>query len=104
MGLVEELLVQPIITGILLVIVFLLIVYFLFSDASSQEENKEPPGPKPVPILGNMLQLDLKRPYLTLHEVSVLIVVVTLCICTVSLLFDFQQIVAAIFLILCGLR
>ncbi|XP_017344207.1 cytochrome P450 2K1 isoform X3 [Ictalurus punctatus] len=70
MGLVEELLVQPIITGILLVIVFLLIVYFLFSDASSQEENKEPPGPKPVPILGNMLQLDLKRPYLTLHEMS----------------------------------
>ncbi|KAF5896962.1 cytochrome P450 2K1-like, partial [Clarias magur] len=34
------------------------------------EENEEPPGPKPLPILGNMLQLNLKRPYLTLCEMS----------------------------------
>ncbi|KAK3520223.1 hypothetical protein QTP70_019366, partial [Hemibagrus guttatus] len=34
----------------------------------SQEENNEPPGPKPLPILGNMLQLNLKRPYLSLFE------------------------------------
>ncbi|KAK3520314.1 hypothetical protein QTP70_021348 [Hemibagrus guttatus] len=37
---------------------------------SSQEENNEPPGPKPLPILGNMLQLNLKRPYLSLFEMS----------------------------------
>ncbi|KAG7335140.1 hypothetical protein KOW79_001736 [Hemibagrus wyckioides] len=49
---------------------FLLIVYVFSSDASSQEENKEPPGPKPLPILGNMLQLNLKRPYLSLFEMS----------------------------------
>ncbi|KAK2829236.1 hypothetical protein Q7C36_017226 [Tachysurus vachellii] len=72
MALVEELLLQPTSTGILLglVMMFLLIVYLLSSDASSQEENKEPPGPKPLPILGNMLQLNLKRPYMTLCEMS----------------------------------
>ncbi|MCI4385262.1 hypothetical protein PGIGA_G00048410, partial [Pangasianodon gigas] len=72
MALVEELLLQPTSTGILLglVMMLLLIVYLRSSDASSQEENKEPPGPKPLPILGNMLQLNLKRPYLTLCEMS----------------------------------
>ncbi|KAG7335141.1 hypothetical protein KOW79_001737 [Hemibagrus wyckioides] len=49
---------------------FLLIVYLFSSDASSQEENNKPPGPKPLPILGNMLQLNLKRPYLSLFEMS----------------------------------
>lgn len=79
MALMEELFLQSTSTGILLVLVmmFLLIVYIFSSDASSQEENNEPPGPKPLPILGNMLQLNLKRPYLSLFEVSVLTVVVT---------------------------
>ncbi|KAK2829235.1 hypothetical protein Q7C36_017225 [Tachysurus vachellii] len=67
---VEALFMPPTATGILFAIVFLLIVYLLFSDASSQEENKEPPGPKPLPLLGNMLQVNLKRPYLTLCEMS----------------------------------
>lgn len=75
MALFEEVLLQPTSTGILLglVMMFLLIVYLLSPDASFQEENKEPPGPKPLPILGNLLQLNLKRPYLTLCEVSALI-------------------------------
>ncbi|KAI5097553.1 cytochrome P450 2K1-like, partial [Silurus meridionalis] len=59
-------------TGILLALVMILLlsVYFLSSDTSSQEENREPPGPKPLPILGNILQMNLKRPYLTLCEMS----------------------------------
>ncbi|XP_058266470.1 cytochrome P450 2K1-like [Hemibagrus wyckioides] len=70
MALVEALVVQSTITGILLGLVLLLIFYLLSSNASSEQENKEPPGPKPLPVLGNILQLDLKRPYLTLWEMS----------------------------------
>ncbi|XP_053370564.1 cytochrome P450 2K1-like [Clarias gariepinus] len=72
MVLVEELLLQPTSTSMLLglLIILLLIVYRLSSDDKSNEENKDPPGPKPLPILGNMLQLNLKRPYLTLCEMS----------------------------------
>ncbi|XP_017572521.1 cytochrome P450 2K1-like isoform X3 [Pygocentrus nattereri] len=68
MALLTELL--PVSTGILLgvVLMSLLVVYLLSSD--SQQEWKEPPGPKPLPILGNLLELDLKRPYLSLLSMS----------------------------------
>ncbi|XP_062874914.1 cytochrome P450 2K1-like [Trichomycterus rosablanca] len=71
MALVAELL-QPVITGTLLglVMMILLIIYLLSSDARSQKEGKEPPGPKPLPLLGNLLSIDLKRPYLSLCAMS----------------------------------
>ncbi|XP_071760266.1 cytochrome P450 2K1-like [Centroberyx gerrardi] len=50
--------------------VFLLVLYLFSSNFSSQEKGKEPPGPKPLPLLGNLLQLDLKRPYNTLCDLS----------------------------------
>ncbi|XP_047656672.1 cytochrome P450 2K1-like isoform X2 [Tachysurus fulvidraco] len=70
MALLEALILQPTTAAITLGLVFLLIVYFLSFNASSKQENKEPPGPKPLPVLGNMLQLNLKRPYLSLWEMS----------------------------------
>ncbi|XP_054473937.1 cytochrome P450 2K1-like [Anoplopoma fimbria] len=49
----------------------LLLLYLVSSSSfSSQEDRKEPPGPTPLPLLGNLLQLDLKRPYITLLKLS----------------------------------
>ncbi|XP_056091563.1 cytochrome P450 2K1-like [Rhinichthys klamathensis goyatoka] len=48
----------------------LLVLYRLSCDSRSQKEGKEPPGPKPLPLLGNLLTLDLKRPFDTLCELS----------------------------------
>ncbi|KAK2855892.1 hypothetical protein Q5P01_004627 [Channa striata] len=49
----------------------LLLVYFISSTGlSSKGEGKEPPGPRPLPVLGNLLQLDLKRPFITLLKLS----------------------------------
>ncbi|XP_028460573.1 cytochrome P450 2K1-like [Perca flavescens] len=49
----------------------LLLVYLICSSSfSSKEDSKEPPGPKPFPLIGNLLQLDLKRLYSTLLKLS----------------------------------
>lgn len=50
--------------------VALLLVLYLVSGSFAHEMGKEPPGPRPLPLLGNLLQLDLKRPYRTLCEMS----------------------------------
>ncbi|KAL7849989.1 hypothetical protein SRHO_G00193380 [Serrasalmus rhombeus] len=70
MALLTELLLQPVSAGTLLgvVLMLLLVVYLLSSD--SQQAWEEPPGPKPLPILGNILALDLNRPYLSLLSMS----------------------------------
>ncbi|XP_041814156.1 cytochrome P450 2K1-like isoform X2 [Chelmon rostratus] len=52
-------------------LVVLLLIYLVSSFRFSlQEDRKDPPGPKPLPLLGNLLQLDLARPYKTLLELS----------------------------------
>ncbi|XP_056261449.1 cytochrome P450 2K1-like isoform X1 [Seriola aureovittata] len=52
-------------------IMILLLVYLVSTFSfTSQEDKKEPPGPRPLPLLGNLLQMDLKRPYKTLLRFS----------------------------------
>ncbi|XP_023253269.1 cytochrome P450 2K4-like [Seriola lalandi dorsalis] len=51
-------------------IVLLLIYLVLTFSFTSQKDRREPAGPRPLPLLGNLLQLDLKKPYETLLKFS----------------------------------
>ncbi|XP_048057707.1 cytochrome P450 2K1-like isoform X1 [Megalobrama amblycephala] len=59
-------------TGALLgAFLLLMVLYRLTCDSRSQKEGEiEPPGPKPLPLLGNLLSLDLTRPFDSLCELS----------------------------------
>ncbi|XP_030646575.1 cytochrome P450 2K1-like [Chanos chanos] len=70
MAVVEELLQFPCMSTVLSAVLFLLFFYLILSSSSTLTQGKEPPGPKPLPILGNLLLLDLKRPYMSLCELS----------------------------------
>uniref|UniRef100_A0A669D7X4 Cytochrome P450 2K1-like n=1 Tax=Oreochromis niloticus TaxID=8128 RepID=A0A669D7X4_ORENI len=45
----------------------LLLIYLISSASFSTQD---PPGPRPIPLFGNLLQMNLKRPYKTLLELS----------------------------------
>ncbi|XP_070958694.1 cytochrome P450 2K1-like isoform X3 [Oncorhynchus clarkii lewisi] len=70
MSLIEGLLQTSSTVTLLGTVLFLLVLYLCSSGSSSEEQGQEPPGPRPLPLLGNMLQLDLKKPYCTLYELS----------------------------------
>lgn len=61
-------------TTLLWTFLFLLILGVLSNTFTSQEAWKEPPGPWPLPLVGNLLQLDLKRSHETLCEVSLILI------------------------------
>ncbi|KAJ3600407.1 hypothetical protein NHX12_031391 [Muraenolepis orangiensis] len=50
-------------------VIFLLVLFF-FSRSRNLEQRKEPPGPRPLPLIGNLLQLDFMKPHITLWELS----------------------------------
>ena len=70
MAVLEGLLQLPCTFPLLVAVLLLLLVCLHSSGVSNPEKGKEPPGPKPLPILGNLLLLDLKKPYDSLCEVS----------------------------------
>ena len=69
MALMEGLLQAPGSFTLLVAVLLLLLVWLYSSGVSNPGKGKEPPGPRPLPILGNLLMLDLKKPYMTLCEV-----------------------------------
>ncbi|KAM3597560.1 uncharacterized protein V6R79_006150 [Siganus canaliculatus] len=57
-------------TTLLAVVSLLLFFCYVSRNFSTGKSRQEPPGPRPLPLLGNLLQLDLKRPFNTLCELS----------------------------------
>ncbi|XP_034151480.1 cytochrome P450 2K1-like [Esox lucius] len=71
MAIVKDFLLQiPSTVACLGAVLFLLALYRLFFGSSSEEQGINPPGPRPLPLLGNILIMDLKRPYRTLCKLS----------------------------------
>ncbi|XP_068191942.1 cytochrome P450 2K1-like [Antennarius striatus] len=48
----------------------LLGLHLVYSSFSSKQNRREPPGPKPLPLIGNLFQLDFKRLHISLPNLS----------------------------------
>ncbi|XP_024863631.1 cytochrome P450 2K1 [Kryptolebias marmoratus] len=65
----EDIFQSPTSVSLFGVFVALLLLHLLHSSFSSQER-REPPGPRPLPVFGNLFQVDLKRPDQSLFNLS----------------------------------
>ncbi|KAA8585120.1 cytochrome P450 2K1 [Etheostoma spectabile] len=56
--------------SLLVAVVCLLVLHLFKSNFSSKDNQREPPGPYPLPLLGNLLQLDLSKLDRSLFDLS----------------------------------
>ncbi|XP_048035123.1 cytochrome P450 2K6-like isoform X3 [Megalobrama amblycephala] len=70
MDLIDALLSLGSSTGTILTLLMFLVIFLVSISSKSKDEGKYPPGPKPLPLLGNLHMLDLKKTYLSLCELS----------------------------------
>ncbi|KAG8536365.1 hypothetical protein GDO81_026517, partial [Engystomops pustulosus] len=55
------------------ILLSIVVIFFLANVFRSKKNGKYknfPPGPKPLPILGNILMLDMSKPYKTFYQLS----------------------------------
>ncbi|XP_038126027.1 cytochrome P450 2K1-like [Cyprinodon tularosa] len=57
-------------TTVLGVVVLFIVIYLVSVGSTFREIGIKPLGLKPLPLLGNLLQMDLQRPYKTLCQLS----------------------------------
>lgn len=56
----EDLLQSSTSASLLGAVIGLLVLHFVYSSFSSEDKRREPPGPRPLPLIGNLLQVDPK--------------------------------------------
>ncbi|XP_072560930.1 cytochrome P450 2K1-like [Paramormyrops kingsleyae] len=67
MAVVEGFIQVPSVVTLLGAVLVFLVLYLL---SSIHNKGKEPPGPRPLPLIGNLLQLDFKKLHLSLFQLS----------------------------------
>lgn len=55
---------------ILLSVVVILVLAYVFNNKKQDKYKNFPPGPTPLPIIGNALSIDMKKPHKTFIEVT----------------------------------
>ncbi|KAM5152294.1 cytochrome P450 2K1-like [Mantella aurantiaca] len=57
-------------TDLLLYVTTCFVLFFYWINGSKKSNGKMPPGPKPLPLIGNLHMLDMKKPYESLMKFS----------------------------------